>query len=151
MLMLDTARERHLDGFTIDARQASLFQGDAFDTLHRLVTGGAAIAARWHGQVIGFGGLAQYWQGRAAAWCFLRSDIPRKAWVPLTRAVRESLAASGIVRIEADIRHGIEPAHRWARLLGFEHEGKMPHFWSDGATYHRYARLKPWVPLEAAA
>lgn len=141
MLTLDTAREQDLDGFTLDPRQAALFQGDAFDTLHRLVVNGCAIAARWHGRVIGFGGFATYWPGRAGAWCFLRADIPLAAWVPLTRAVRDSLAASGIRRIEADIRQGFVAGGRWACLLGFRNEGAMPAYWTDGATYLRFARI----------
>lgn len=140
-LTLDTAGEKDLDGFAIDGRQAQLFQGDAFATLHRLVTTRCAIAARFNGQVIGFGGLAEYWPGRAAAWCFLRADIPKAAWVPLTRAVRASLAAAGVRRIEADVRSDFWPAQRWAFRLGFTSEGLMRAYWQDGADYLRFARI----------
>jgi hypothetical protein len=140
-LTLHTAHERDLDGFVIDARQASLFQGNAFDLLHRLVTGGSAIVAIYNGQRIGFGGFAEYWPGRAGAWCFLRADIPKAAWVPLTRAVRASLAAAGVRRIEADIRSGFIAGGRWAGLLGFQPEGRMRAYWTDGADYLRFARV----------
>jgi hypothetical protein len=140
-LTLHAARERDLDGFVIDPRQASLFQGNAFDTLHRLVAGGSAIVAIFNGQRIGFGGFAEYWPGRAAAWCFLRADIPMAAWVPLTRAVRDCLAAAGQRRIEADIRSGFIAGGRWAALLGFEPEGCMRAYWTDGADYLRFARV----------
>lgn len=135
------AVERDLNGFAIDPRQASLFQGDAFDMLHRQVTGGTGIAAHFHGRVIGIGGLVQYWPGRAAVWCFLRSDIPKAAWVPLTRAVRAALSALGIRRIEADVRADFWPAQRWAFRLGFVSEGLMRAYWSDGADYLRFARV----------
>lgn len=141
MLTIDRAREQDLDGFALDPRQVALFQGDVFELLHRLVTGGTALAARYHGRVIGFGGLASYWTGRAGAWCFLRADIPKAAWVPLTRAVRASLDAAGIRRIEADIRQGFVAGGRWACLLGFRNEGAMPAYWMDGATYLRFARI----------
>lgn len=140
-LTLDRAIEPDLDGFVLDARQTALFGDEAFDQLHRMVLSGCAMAARFRGRVIGFGGFAVHWPGRAGAWCFLGADIPKPAWVPLTRAVRTVLAAADIRRVEADIREEFRPGARWARMLGFVFEGAMPAFWTDGATYLRFARI----------
>lgn len=140
-LTLVSSVQQDLDGFELDARQAALFPGDPLAVLRDSIAAGLPITARYRGRVIGFGGLQLIWPGRAVAWCFLGADIPKAAWVPLTRAVRQVLALFDVRRVEIDVRADFWPAHRWAFRLGFKCEGAMEAYWMDGATYLRFARI----------
>lgn len=112
---------------------------------------GAAAAARgpaWTGtlgeRVIGCAGFAMLWPGRASAWCFLASRLPRAIWPALHRGVAARLAqvpALGVHRVECEVAHGFLAGHRWVRLLGFEHEGLMRAYGPDRRDFHRYAKV----------
>jgi RimJ/RimL family protein N-acetyltransferase len=140
--MLETRPANMLDliGFRLDPRQAERMP-QAFHTLAELIRMQAPIAVLVRGQVVAFAGLTQVWPGRALAWVFLSADFPRGAWVAATRAARAVLDSVGIRRIEADIADGFAPAGRWAQMLGFQHEGRMRAYWTDGSDYHRWARV----------
>jgi len=139
MLTLRAARTADVDGFALDARQAAVMP-QWWMALNDAMLAGTAMTVLRGDRVLAFGGLATIWPGRACAWCFLSADIPIAAWVPATRLARAVLDASGIARIEADIRDDFPPAARWARMLGFCDEGPMPAYW-QGATYRRFARI----------
>ena len=49
---------------------------------------------------------------------------------------------SAIKRVELTVRSGFEPGLRWARMLGFEHEGKMKSWAPDGHDYDLFARIR---------
>lgn len=141
MLTLRPANMLDLNGFKLDARQAERMPM-AFHVLAELIRTQQPIAAVVRGQVVAFAGLTQVWPGRALAWLFLSADFPRGAWTAATRAALRALDEVGIRRVEADIADGFAPAGRWAQMLGFQHEGRMRAYWSDGSDYHRWARIK---------
>lgn len=141
MLVTRPADMRDLAGFVLDKRQAELMP-NWYGMLAEMIRFQAPIAVVLRGQVIAIAGLTLIWRDRAAAWVCLSADFPKGAWVAATRAARRALDNAPVRRIEADVADGFAPAGRWVQMLGFQYEGRMAAYWSDGSDYHRWARVK---------
>lgn len=84
------------------------------------------------------GGFFTLWEGRALAWAFLAGSL---SMVAVHRAAVAMLAAHGIRRVEAWVDANFQEGHRWARMLGFNLEGRMARFSPEGADMDLYARV----------
>lgn len=104
-----------------------------------LVDAGPCYTARSGGRIVCCAGLVSLWPGRASAWALLSADAGR-CMVPLHRAVAEFFDSCDIERVEAYVVPDFMPGHRWARMLGFEFEGRMRAF-QRGQDMCMYARV----------
>jgi hypothetical protein len=80
------------------------------------------------GQVAGCAGFLPQSPGRCIAWALIGRDVPRPAWLAITRQVLRGLAEvrrRGFWRVEAVVHVGFAPGCRWVEMLGFEIEGLM--------------------------
>lgn len=92
-------------------------------------------------RVIACAGLVEYWPGRAEAWAVLSPDCKRE-FLSLHGAVREFLDSAPVRRIEAAVKIGFYPGHRWVRALGFQLEAPlMKCFLVDGTDCALYSRV----------
>ena len=90
------------------------------------------------GVVLACGGLFMQWEGRASAWAFLSPATPMRL---ATRCAREMLDSCGIRRVECWVDVDFQAGHRWARLLGFNLEGRMAGFSPEGRDMDLYSRV----------
>ncbi len=93
------------------------------------------------GEVVGVSGVVERFPGVGEAWAFLAADSGPH-FVAITRMVREFLAELDYRRIEITCDAAFEPAHRWARLLGFKLEApRLRAFLPGGGDAALYARI----------
>lgn len=105
-----------------------------------LVDAGPCYTGRYHGKIVICAGVVNLWEGRGSAWALLAGDAG-KCMRQVHRAVEEFLDGCGINRVEAYVAPDFMPGHRWAKMLGFEHEGLMRAF-QRGADMCMYARIR---------
>ena len=86
-------------------------------------------------------GIILQWEGRAFAWALVSEDCCAHLFAA-TRAVARFLALRDERRIETTVRSDFAEGARWARMLGFEREGKMRAYSPDGRDYDLYARIR---------
>lgn len=85
------------------------------------------------------GGLGSVMQ----AWVLFDEGIGPAKFLPATRMIRQyidQIQAAGVHRIEAVVRVDFPKAVRWAKVMGFEREGKCRR-WDGRNDYYLYARL----------
>lgn len=114
------------------------------DVLRQAPAAGPCWTAEADGRVLGCGGFALRWKGNALAWAYVARDVPRAAWVALTRAVAakiEGLRALGVWRVDAEVRWCWPAGERWVRMLGFEFEGVALRYAPDGGDMGRWRRF----------
>lgn len=97
--------------------------------------------------ILGMGGVVPAWQGVAIAWLLTACEIERyklffhKTIVAmLDGAIREL----GLHRVDVTVLAEHETSIHWLERLGFQCEGLMRKFDSQGNDYYRYALVKPW-------
>ena len=105
-----------------------------------LVEAGPCYTARYNGRIVCCAGIVNLWEGRASAWALLSGDAG-KCMHRLHREVERFLDGCGVKRVEAYVYHDFTAGHRWATMLGFEHEGLMRSF-QQGADMDMYARIR---------
>lgn len=94
------------------------------------------------GRVLLCGGVTEYWPGRGEAWAILNKDCKRE-FIALHNATKRLFDICPVRRIELAADIGFEPAHRWARLLGFELEAPLLKAYTiEGRDVSLYARIK---------
>jgi hypothetical protein len=104
-----------------------------------LVDAGPCYTVWRDDRIICCAGVVNLWAGRASAWALLSADAGR-CMISIHRAVEEFFDGCGIERVEAYVVPDFMPGHRWARMLGFEHEGRMRAF-QRGQDMDMYARV----------
>jgi hypothetical protein len=92
-------------------------------------------------QVLACMGLLPQWQERAIAWGLIAAEAG-PYFKTITRAVFRTMELHPFRRIEASVKTDFEAGHRWARLLGFQREGTMRAYTTDGDDYDLYARIR---------
>lgn len=111
----------------------------------QVAVAGPAWTARAGGRVIACGGIGVHWKGRAEAWIFIASDMPRSMWVPLHRLVRrlteQAIERLSLRRLEASCAYGWPPGRRWLEMLGFQEECVARAYGPDGRDFVRFARV----------
>lgn len=96
------------------------------------------------GTVLAVGGVYEPWKNRAVAWMLLAGDLGPHM-VCIHRAIVRFLDLQQLPRVEATVREGFEPGHRWVKMLGFtcETPNGMKAYSPDGETHYQYARVRP--------
>jgi len=86
-------------------------------------------------------GLLPFHPGRSLAWAFIAEDVGTHL-LGVTKAVRTFLDLRAPRRVEMYVDAGFEPGERWARMLGFQREGYLRAFDSNGGDQIMYARVR---------
>lgn len=102
---------------------------------------GSAFSAFVGDEIIAALGIIPQWENRAVAWGLIGNGA-REHFVPLTKAIIRFLVLTPYRRIETSVDCDFAEGHRWARLMGFENEGRMRAFTPDGRDCDLYARVK---------
>ena len=95
-------------------------------------------------RIIGCGGIVDLWPGVAYGW-LICSGLAKTYKMFLYKTVKNAILAAdsrGIHRIEAAIYCKNDTAISFAIHLGFESEGLMRKYDSNGKDFLRYARIK---------
>lgn len=79
--------------------------------------------------------------GRCVIWCAYAADLSRK-FIGVFRVGIACLQAQEWRRVEAQIDPTFKAARRLARMAGFEYEGTMRKFFSDGTDREMWARTR---------
>lgn len=107
-----------------------------------LLDHGEAYTMLVDGDVIACAGVQEAWTGRGVAWALLSTKAGAHMRA-LTRVVAHYLNHLAVLRrIEAYVDPEFKAAIRWAKLLGFEMEGRMRAFGFDGSDNLMFARVK---------
>jgi len=91
-------------------------------------------------EIIACAGFYPQWEGRAIAWALIGASAGRH-FFGLHKSVLRAFAMHGYRRIETAVVVGFAEGERWARLLGFEREGRMRSYMPDGTDCDLYARV----------
>lgn len=86
-------------------------------------------------------GLIKQWDHRAIAWALISEEAGPHFFM-IHKAVRRALTFHNYRRVETSVSCDFEQGHRWARMLGFEREGRMRAFTPDGRDCDLYARVQ---------
>lgn len=85
-------------------------------------------------------GIAPQWHGRSMAWAVL-GEGSGPHMIAITRAVKSFLDSRPEERLEMQVKADFKPAHRWAKMLGFEWEGTMRKY-CNGEDFDLYSRIR---------
>jgi hypothetical protein len=117
-----------------------------------LAAGGPAWTAIGpDGRILACYGFTYLWPpseqtgGHAVAWALLASDLGR-AHVAITRFARDTIAASGIERIEAIVRADVAGECRWAELVGLELVAILRAWGPEAKTHLLFERIRGASP-----
>lgn len=140
-MMIVAFEPRHLEALMLQPSQA-IMQPMLADPSYgpSLAEAGPAYSAVHGDAVFACAGIIPQWNGRAVAWALIASEAGRHM-VTIHKAVRRALDLHKFRRIETAVASDFEQGHRWARLLGFEREGRMRAYTPDGRDCDLYARV----------
>jgi hypothetical protein len=93
------------------------------------------------GEPVFCGGFWEYWQGRAVVWAIV-SPAAGPLMARITRGVIRYLDLLPHRRVEVYADAAFPAGDRWARMLGFRHEGTLAAFLPNGNDAHIYARVR---------
>lgn len=85
-------------------------------------------------------GLIPQWEHRAVAWGLIAKEAGPHFRI-IHKAVLRTMEIHPYRRIETSVACDFEQGHRWARMLGFQREGRMRAFTPDGRDCELYARV----------
>lgn len=132
----------HLEGIELQENQAWLtphLSDQAY--IGSLMNSGPSWTACHEGEVIGCGGFAWITDSCIRAWALVSKHAGPHMF-SATRTIRCMLEVSQTQRIEILIDADFPPAHRWAKMLGFEREGTLRKFGARGTDQDIYSRIK---------
>lgn len=93
------------------------------------------------GEALVIAGVQEIWANRALAWALISRNAG-PFFREIHRAVHGFLVQAPWRRVEMMVEDGFAQAHRWAKMLGMEHEGFMRAYSPAGKDFHIYARIK---------
>jgi hypothetical protein len=99
-----------------------------------LAKSGPVFTAESQGEIVAVAGLIEQWPGCMRAYAFLGEHAGRNM-VTLTRGIQKYFREHPVRRIEAAVECSFEAGVRWARMLGFQYEGRMTAYWNDRDAY----------------
>lgn len=142
-MRIEVFKPEHLDRLRLQPAQAYFSREFSQPGYASLLGRGPAFTALDGDTVLGCGGAAELWPGRACVWSLL-SDSAGPHMRAIHRAVSGFIDQLPYRRIEALVDAGFEPGHRWVKLLGFacETPDGMQSFTPDGRHVFLYARVK---------
>ena len=102
--------------------------------------GGMSFSVIDGDEVLGCGGVVEYWDGRAAVWALLSGNCGRR-FTAIHRAVATFFDLKRYRRLEATTATEFEAGHRWLKMLGFKMETeRMRGYLPNGADASMYVR-----------
>ena len=104
------------------------------------IRSGLAMAAVTEDRILAIGGVAELWPDRGMIWGVLAEGIGANM-VHVHRSVARARAICPYRRVEAYVASVHEEGHRWIKMLGFAHEGRMRTFY-EGHDYDLYSRVR---------
>lgn len=133
----------HFDGFEIQEGQYEMrdyITNDYADTL-ALIDSYTVLV---NGVVVAIGGVARQGVNRALAWALIGKNANAAVMRGLSKIVRSRLACLPYQRVEAIVREGFLPGHRWLKMLGFSCETPfgMVNWFPNGQKAYLYARVQ---------
>ena len=105
-----------------------------------LQAAGPCYSALVDDEVIACAGFYPQWEGRAIVWALISASAGRHFFA-LHKAVLRGFKLQGFRRLETAVVVGFTEGERWARMLGFELEGRMRGYMPDGTDCDLYARI----------
>lgn len=142
MILIEPYKAEHLRSLQLQPAQARFlpFMGD--DAYCRaLGEAGPAFAAVKDGVTIAVGGCVEQSPGRAVAWALL-AKTDGASFIKVHRGVLRWLELAPWRRIEAVVESDFALGHRWIKMLGFHHEGRMRGYTPEGGDCDLYARVR---------
>ncbi|WP_282609470.1 hypothetical protein [Pelagibius sp. Alg239-R121] len=130
----------HLDGLILQSAQQDMADYMSRDYGVRLAQAGDAFTAIKDGRVLGCAGVERVWCNRGVAWSLL-GRISAYEFLAVHRCVAAFLKGLPLRRVEMTVDSLHAPGHRWASLLGFQHEGTLRAYTPDGRDCDLYARI----------
>jgi len=135
----------HLEDMALQPGQgemAEYLDTDGYTVLLESLTNSYSVMSD-DGVFLACGGLADQGNGRALAWTLFSTRVEGCAMMrEITELTCQVLGGSGYRRIEAIVKDGFKPGHKWMKMLGFKCEtdnGMMAYF-KDGTAGFLYAR-----------
>ena len=144
MMQIEPLTQQHLLSIELQDEQVNMLPAIESGAFYDNVVQGSSLpsfAALQDGVVMGCYGATLLWDNRAMAWVLLSKHVG-KHMRQAVRMANQYLEALPVARLEAYIRADFNAGHQWARLLGFDPEGLMRCFFSDGQDAYMYARVK---------
>lgn len=105
-----------------------------------LAAAGPSFTVSDGAQIVACIGLIRQWEGCSRAYALLGESAGRYM-APITKKVQRFLNGCGERRIEAAVESSFDAGHRWVRMMGFVHEGRMTKYWNDRDA-DLYARVR---------
>lgn len=103
-----------------------------------------AVCFHHEGKPYGVAGSSRQWPGVAQAWALFDNDVDKYP-VALFKACQTLLLYAAqkqeLHRISFTVRSGYTVGNKFPKSLGFDFEGKMMGYFSDGEDANLYARL----------
>lgn len=115
--------------------------GEQVRELARYYMNGPGFTLTYNNKIVGCGGVINMWAGVGEAW-FRGTPLiyeHRIKVLKVCKQVIQTVKANAYRRIQAAVRSDWAAAHRFVKYIGFKHEGFMPFYGPDGATFIRYA------------
>lgn len=142
MLMVDPVQYEDLLEIEPQAEQAEWYAETITPETARIIVGnwpGRTVRDE-QGRILMCCGVMFLHPDNARLWAlFSRRAAPHMhAIVKLSRAFAKECGAR---RVELTIRSGFASGHKWARLIGFTHEGTMRAYDQQGHDHDLYARI----------
>lgn len=131
----------HLDELVLQSAQRDMASYMSRGYGIALAQAGNALTALEQNRVIGCAGVELIWPNRGIAWSLL-GEISASEMLAVHRRVSAFLNEQSLRRIEMTVDASHMPAHRWARMLGFQHEGRLQAYTPEGRDCDLYARIK---------
>lgn len=142
MILVERLRVDHLLSIELQSAQAfaqTLLTREYAESIVGQTGVGWTVAK--DGRPVACGGIAEQWPGRAEAWTLL-SDEALLMFRHVHRVARGAIANAPWSRVEMKVDAQHDAGVRWARRLGFECEGLMRKYTTDGRDIFLFARVK---------
>ena len=141
-MMILPYKPEHLEELLLQPSQAYMrpFMSDKVYQ-NALQIEGMAFSAIMDGKVIACAGVLPLWENRGHAWALLNDNI-KTNFVSIHRATARFLDTCRMNRIETHVDKDFGCALRWMEMLGFECEGTMRKYTSDGRDAYMFARVR---------
>ncbi len=140
MKVIDFQAE-HLENLVLQPAQSDMARYMSHSYGTALAQSGNAFTAIKSGRVLGCAGVEVIWSNRGVAWSLL-GKITAPEMLGVHRRVLDFLNKQSLQRIEMTVDAAHTAGHRWARMLGFQHEGRLRAYTPEGRTCDLYARIK---------
>ena len=136
-------RVEHILDIELQAQQQSLQAQLTPEYAHSIVDHtGFGWAALLDGKTIACAGVLEFWANRGQGWALL-SEVALANFIAIHRFARCVLRDQPFARVEIFVDQHHDAGIRWAERLGFEREGLMRRFTTDGRDCFLYAKVDP--------